>query len=95
MSERRQYTADEASSEQQEPERDYLEVTRTFWQPYAGRELTREDAREMAHNLLGYFAVLREWSIRARERARNGLVTTTVPPPPRKRGRPRKIAERV
>jgi hypothetical protein len=69
------------------PTRDYLEATRTFWQPYADRELTREDAREMAHNLLGFFTVLREWTIR--ERARVGIAPSSSPPP-RKRGKPRK-----
>jgi hypothetical protein len=69
------------------PTRDYLETTRTFWQPYAERELTREDAREMAHNLIGFFTVLREWTIRERERARCGVVEGASSAPRRKRGR--------
>lgn len=73
------------------PERDYIEATREFWQPHARRALTREDARDMAHNLIGFFSVLREWSIRDRERSRLGIAPTP-PAPPRKRGRPRKDA---
>jgi hypothetical protein len=69
------------------PNRDYLETTRTFWQPYAERELTREDAREMAHNLIGFFTVLREWTLRERERARCGVVERASSPSQRKRGR--------
>jgi hypothetical protein len=71
--------------------RDYIEKTRAFWQPHADRTLTREDAREMAHNLLGFFSVLREWTIRERERERLGIAPLS-PPPPRMRGRPRKNA---
>ena len=71
------------------PTRDYLETTRTFWQPYAERKLTREDAREMARNLIGFFTVLREWTRRERERARCGVVETASSSPRRKRGRPR------
>jgi hypothetical protein len=48
---------------------DYLEVTRAFWQTRTNRLLSREDAREMAHNLLGFFTVLREWTLAERRRA--------------------------
>lgn len=72
--------------------RDYLETTRQFWQPYAERTLSREDAREMAHNLLGFFAVLREWTIAERERAKRGILPPYQKPQGRKRGRPRKNA---
>jgi hypothetical protein len=69
------------------PTRDYLEATRAFWQPYAERELTREDAREMARNLIGFFTVLREWTLRGRERAKCGAVETISSSPRQKRGR--------
>ena len=55
-----------------EPAQDYLEITREFWQRHTDRKLTREDAREMAHNLLGFFSVLREWTIAERERDASG-----------------------
>jgi hypothetical protein len=46
------------------PERDwrYLQRTLDVFQPISGRQLSEEDAREIAHNLLGYFRVLREWA---------------------------------
>jgi hypothetical protein len=43
--------------------RDYIEATRDFWQARTDRSLSREDAREMAHNLLGFFEVLRDWTL--------------------------------
>jgi L-lactate utilization protein LutB len=51
MPARMQATAEDKRTAEDRSTRDYLETTRTFWQPYAERELTREDAREMAHNL--------------------------------------------
>ena len=41
---------------------DYLDQTIAVWQPYTDRPLTREDAREIAHNVVGFFRVLREWA---------------------------------
>jgi hypothetical protein len=41
---------------------DFLDQTIAVWQPYAGRPLTREDAREITHNVVGFFRVLREWA---------------------------------
>ncbi len=38
-----------------------LEETIAFWQPIAGRELSREDARQIRENLTGFFRVLMEW----------------------------------
>jgi hypothetical protein len=87
MPARMQATAEDKRTAEDRPTRDYLETTRTFWQPYAERELTREDAREMAHNLIGFFTVLREWTLRERERARCGAVERASSPPRRKRGR--------
>jgi hypothetical protein len=84
--------AEDRRAAEDRPTRDYLETTRTFWQPYAERELTREDAREMAHNLIGFFTVLREWTLRERERATRGVVETGSTPAPRKCRRPRSRA---
>ncbi len=50
---------------------DYIERTRAFWQSRYARELTREDARQMAHNLVGFFRLLREWEIEERRAALN------------------------
>ena len=41
---------------------DFLDQTIAVWQPYTDRHLTREDAREIAHNVAGFFRVLREWA---------------------------------
>lgn len=88
----RRSNSDETSNDVAEGARasdcDYLELTRQFWQPYADRELTREDAREMAHNLIGYFTVLREWSIRDRRRARRDATEPTPEPEQRTRKKP-------
>jgi hypothetical protein len=83
---RMQATAEDKQTAENRPTRDYLETTRAFWQPYAERELTREDAREMARNLIGFFTVLHEWTRRERERARCGVVETASSSPRRKRG---------
>jgi hypothetical protein len=32
------------------------------WQPRLGRDLSREDARQIASNVTGFFSVLAEWS---------------------------------
>jgi len=42
--------------------RDFLDQTIAVWQPYADRPLTREDAREITHNVVGFFSILREWA---------------------------------
>lgn len=42
--------------------------TRQIWQPRVGRDLTDEDARQIMHNVTGFFGVLAEWS-RAEKRA--------------------------
>ena len=89
---RMQATAEDKRAAEDRPTRDYLETTRAFWQPHAERELNREDAREMAHNLIGFFTVLREWTLRERERATRGVVETGSTPAPRKRRRPRSCA---
>jgi hypothetical protein len=36
--------------------------TRQVWQPGLGRDLSREDARQIAENFTGFFAILAEWS---------------------------------
>jgi len=36
--------------------------TRQVWQPRFGRDLSREDARQIAANVTGFFALLAEWS---------------------------------
>jgi hypothetical protein len=35
---------------------------REVWQPRLGRDLSREEVRQIAANVLGFFSVLAEWS---------------------------------
>jgi hypothetical protein len=39
-----------------------IDRTRKVWQPRLGRDLTREDARQINENVNGFFALLAEWS---------------------------------
>jgi hypothetical protein len=41
---------------------DLFRRTRAVWQPRLGRDLSREDARQIAENMTGFFTVLAEWS---------------------------------
>jgi hypothetical protein len=36
--------------------------TRQVWQRRLGRDLSREDARQIAENVTGFFSILVEWS---------------------------------
>jgi hypothetical protein len=36
--------------------------TRQVWQPRLARDLSREDARQIAETVAGFFALLAEWS---------------------------------
>ena len=45
--------------------------SRQVWQPRIGRDLTDEDARQIIHNVTGFFGVLAEWSRAARLAAAN------------------------
>jgi hypothetical protein len=36
--------------------------TREVWQPRLGRDLSPEDARQIAENFTGFFSLLVEWS---------------------------------
>jgi hypothetical protein len=39
-----------------------IDRTREVWKPRLGRDLSREDARQIAENVTGFFAILTEWS---------------------------------
>jgi hypothetical protein len=41
---------------------DLIGRTRQVWQPRLGRDLSREDARQIAENVTGFFSALAEWS---------------------------------
>lgn len=40
---------------------DFIAQTVSTWQKRTTRKLTREDGRQIAENLLGFFHVLQEW----------------------------------
>jgi hypothetical protein len=44
------------------PQDDLIGRTRQVWQPRLDRDLSREDARQIAKNMTGFFSVLAEWS---------------------------------
>jgi hypothetical protein len=48
---------------------DFLDQTIAFWQPRTHRTLTREDGRQIAENVSGFFRILLEWE--AAERSAN------------------------
>ena len=39
-----------------------IDRTLGLWKPRLGRDLSREDARQIVENVTGFFAVLIEWS---------------------------------
>ena len=39
-----------------------IDRTRQVWQPRFGRDISREDARQIAENVTGFFDILAEWS---------------------------------
>jgi hypothetical protein len=39
-----------------------IDRTREVWKPRLGRDLSREDARQIVENVTGFFAILIEWS---------------------------------
>jgi hypothetical protein len=43
------------------PSEEFLDQTIEVWQPRSKRKLTRDDAREIARNMTGFFRVLKEW----------------------------------
>ena len=55
-----------------------IEQTHKVWQPRIRRNLTDEDARQIAENVTGFFAILAEWSRAARPVPANDA---TVPAP--------------
>jgi hypothetical protein len=39
-----------------------IDRTRQIWQPRLGRDLSREDTRQITESVTGFFALLAEWS---------------------------------
>ncbi len=49
------------------------------WQARTTRQLTEEDGREIAHNLVGFFSLLREWDAAQRQAADDRAAEGRVP----------------
>jgi hypothetical protein len=45
------------------PRESLLDATLAVWQPRTDRELTKEDARQIVENVVGFFDVLARWSV--------------------------------
>jgi hypothetical protein len=56
-----------------------IERTHQLWTPRFGRDLNREDARQIAENLTGFFAILAEWSLAERSAAANDNTAQVAP----------------
>jgi hypothetical protein len=41
---------------------DLVDRTRAVWQPRLGRDLSPDEAKQIAANVTGFFAVLAEWA---------------------------------
>jgi hypothetical protein len=41
---------------------DPIDRTREVWQPRMGRDLSRDEAKQIAANVTGFFGILVEWS---------------------------------
>ncbi len=39
-----------------------IDQTRQVWQPRLGHDISREDARQIAENVTGFFSILAEWA---------------------------------
>jgi hypothetical protein len=39
-----------------------IDRTREVWKPRLGRDLSREEARQVVRNVTGFFTILTEWS---------------------------------
>jgi hypothetical protein len=44
-------------------EHNLIQRTLEVWQPRLGRDLTREDARQITENMVGFFEILNKWRI--------------------------------
>ena len=51
--------------------------TRAVWQPRLGRDLSREEAKQIAANVTGFFSVLGEWSRKEMQASLNDVVPSS------------------
>jgi hypothetical protein len=58
-----------------------IDRTLTVWKSRLERDLSREDAREIAENIIGFFTILAEWSRVERLAAVNDNNAQATPEP--------------
>lgn len=51
-----------------------IDLTRAVWEPRLGRDLSRDEANQIAGDVTGFFSVLAEWSRKERQ-AVNGVTS--------------------
>ena len=56
-----------------------IDQTRAVWQSRLGRNLTDDDARQIMHNVTGFFDLLAEWSRAERLVAANDAAAPAKP----------------
>jgi hypothetical protein len=56
-----------------------IDRTRQVWQSRLGRDLTDEDARQIMHNVTGFFGVLAGWSRAEKLAAANDAAAPATP----------------
>lgn len=56
-----------------------IEQTREVWQPRIGRDLSRDEAKQIADNVAGFFSILAEWSRAGPPVAANDNTGTATP----------------
>ena len=52
-----------ADEDERPPRESLLDATLAVWQPLADREFTKEDARQIVENVVGFFDVLARWNV--------------------------------
>ena len=58
-----------------------IDRTLAVWKPRLGRDLSREDAREIAENVTGFFTILAQWLRVERLAATNDNNAQAAPEP--------------
>ena len=52
-----------------------IDLTRAVWEPRLDRDLSRDEANQIAGDVTGFFSVLAEWSRKERQQAVNGVTS--------------------
>ena len=55
--------------------------TREVWKPRVGRDLSPEEARQIINNIVGFFAILADWSRAEMRVPANDIAKPSAPDP--------------